>query len=211
VKCYSIYFYGLCLTILFNGCEMTGSSVTSMDLSSFPLATGNKWKYAISGSDYYSDSTAYIKDTVEVTILKNKKISSENLKSILIFQFIGHTDTLTVTSIDKSLRFVFPYNGPDSAPTILRFPLTVGKRWANNNHDSYSVVSVDTLFLNGNNFSESYHIIEKYWQPNENHNIEYWIQPYIGIIKATEIGDITVASPSNWKRTWKLLSYKVNR
>ena len=221
------------LTSLLAGCQLFGSGNSNLDKPSdtpsssyFPLTTGSTWTYAVYDSTYsmHSNLVSASNIQVTVTVLKNVQVDSTHLTSLWQFQFPGHTDTVSVTLTGDSVRIkVLPttsYTPPNAIfitpePVDFILPLSVGQKWSGEGiNGTYSVISEDTLSINGMSYSRAWHIVQTPEEAigNEYIGYEYWIQPGVGIVKAHEDDACTVCGTdgNTVVVVWKLLSFNLN-
>lgn len=217
MKYLTVYLLSIVVGVLLVGCQLLGSGDSNGNKptsSYFPLTPGSTWTYAQYDSTYsnyeikklYSDSQT----RVTVTILKNVQVDSNHVKSLWQFQFPGHTDTAFVSSASDSVRLEIPSLSYGPATFIL--PLSIGQKWSGKGiNGTFSVVSPDTLLLNGLNFSKAWQIMQypEEMVGNEYVGIDYWVQPGVGIVKADKRDNCTVCGTYNVV-VWELLSYNLN-
>ena len=207
------------------GCNLFGSKRSAnfvSQSSSFPMATGSTWTYAV-----YDSTTSDLKrDTMRVNILQTDSTSGQ-VQSLWTLQYhqlvdstvgnivypwvvlrVLHTDSMAVGLSANTLRFSFPRSG---VVTKIIYPLEVGKKWTDNN-SSYSVISKDFVHWDGGKSHESYQIVQEI-NSDPNNTITYWIEPNVGIVKVHYDEILGGLTPTQvvWSyiATWTLLSTTV--
>ena len=217
----SIYLFLIIAAGLLTSCQLFGSRDSNTDKPSssyFPLTTGSNWTYTVYDSAYSArhgtnrlDSTS--QERVRESILKNIQADSNHVTSLWQFQFSGQIDTVSISSASDSVKLEIP--SISYGPTTFIFPLHIGQKWSGKGiNGTYEVISADTLSFNGMSFSNAWHIVQYPEEAigNEYVNIEYWIQPGVGIIKIYIRDNCTVCGSAGTSKVvvWKLLSYNVS-
>lgn len=219
------------MSLILSGCHLFNGG-HSVPMSAIPLAPGSSWTFTTR-----PDSFITIQDSVRFSIKQTSSLSG-NIHSKWTMQYISLedssgidsagervyypillakriTDSIIVRSTSGLLHFNFLPDYFGSA--TLRFPLTVGDKWSDNNNN-YSVVSVENVTWNGITYPDCYKIAQKKSTDGIILTSYYWIEPGIGIVRVQQCQINPYGPPLSADHTanvytsittWSLISYNV--
>lgn len=199
--------FWLALPLVITGCGAPAVSQQSFPVSSFPLAQGKEWTYAVCDAQGSCDDTISIAVVGYSSALSNEETSIWRLRSARggMPRFIFDAETVFVA---RSVNTVIVQQQNQCYPYLsLNFPLVPGQWWRGRDptvFDSVVVVSWDSLTVPIGNFPAALRI-EEYRASLDSALVrQIWIVPQVGIVKMQGSSGLG-AGPS---RTWALVSFK---